>query len=81
MGFLEKSRELRMLPKWSLEVPAASKLTLDDPWMLLDAPKMKLKQNHTHTHDHKKWKPLNLANSKDAHDKIIEIGLGEMLST
>ena len=78
-GFLGKSLEDRIPPKLFLETPAASKLILDDPWMLPDAAKI----HHTiiRIQKNKRWKPENLDICKDARRKIIEIGLVEILST
>ena len=66
-------------PKWSLEAAAASKLILDDPWMLPDAHEIKLKVTENSVNE--KWQPANLEICKDVHRKIVEIGLVKILST
>ena len=47
LGFLGKSLEDRIPPELSSEAPAASKLILDEPWMLTGAPKIQYKIRRT----------------------------------
>ena len=51
--------------------------SLDAPWVLLDAPKIKLEIRQIPKHQ--KLKPDNPEICKDARQKIIEIGLVEIL--
>ena len=57
-GFLGKSLEDTIPPQLFLETPAASKLILDDPWMLPDA--AKIQYNIIRIHKIKGGKPANL---------------------
>ena len=79
-GFLEESLHHRIPPKWSLEPPAASTLILGGaPRVLLDP--LKINENTKTNQTIEKWKLENPAICEDVHQKIIEIGLVEILST
>ena len=63
--FLKKSLKDRIPPKWSLVVYGASQKGI---------------QNYPNS-ENEKWKPDNLEMCRNAHRKLVEIGLVEILST
>jgi hypothetical protein len=77
-GFFESSLQHRMVTGGPSCLQIDPRWSLDAPWVLLDATKIKLKLRQNQTNE--KWKPGNLEIRKDAHRTIVETGLVEILN-
>ena len=80
-GLLEKSLQDQVVPGDHSCLQIDPRWSLDAPWVLMDAPKMKFEIRQIQKRTKTKWTPGNLETCKDAHREIIEIGMVEILAT